>query len=155
MTTWRPSPRIRFKALGLHWREGKLLASEVLGDDGNVKGVRPLGGSVEFGETAEEAVVREFREELDLEVKTHGPALYLENIYTHEGSLGHEVVALFEVTFTDAAFAGETRIEFRESDGSSCFAEWFDLEELDLLDGPRLYPNGLKALLAGSPKRQG
>ncbi|WP_246212599.1 NUDIX hydrolase [Marivivens donghaensis] len=132
-----------------------MLASEVLGDDGNVKGVRPLGGSVEFGETAEEAVVREFREELDLEVKTHGPALYLENIYTHEGSLGHEVVALFEVTFTDAAFAGETRIEFRESDGSSCFAEWFDLEELDLLDGPRLYPNGLKALLAGSPKRQG
>ncbi|NVJ63439.1 MAG: hypothetical protein HWD84_04330 [Flavobacteriaceae bacterium] len=80
----------RYAALGLHWREGKLLASEVPDDEGNI-------------------------------------------------------------TFTDTAFAGETRIEFQESDGSSCFAEWFDLEELDLLGGPRLYPDGLKALLGGLP----
>ncbi|WP_246212953.1 NUDIX hydrolase [Marivivens donghaensis] len=117
-------------------------------------GVRPLGGAVEFGETAEEAVVREFREELGVEVKTHGPALYMENINTHEGSLGHEVIALFNITFADTAFAGETRIEFLESDGSSCFAEWFDLTELDLLDGPHLYPDGLKSLLAGNLKRE-
>ena len=29
---WRPEPRIRVKALGLVWRDGSLLAAEVLDD---------------------------------------------------------------------------------------------------------------------------
>jgi hypothetical protein len=72
MNTWRPAPRIRVKALGLHWRGDRLLAAEVLDDAGHVKGVRPLGGTVEFGETAEMAVIREFQEELGIVVKTNG-----------------------------------------------------------------------------------
>ena len=66
MTRWRPQDRIRVKALGLHWRDGRLLAAEVTGDSGAIKGYRPLGGSVEFGETARSAVIREFREELGI-----------------------------------------------------------------------------------------
>ena len=150
MTTWRPASRIRFKALGLHWRSGRLLAAEVLDDAGRIKGVRPLGGSVEFGETAEEAVIREFHEELGITVEVAGPPVFMENIYNHEGSLGHEILAIFNVTFPDAAFAEVTRIEFHEDDGTKCFAEWFSLEALDMADGPQLYPEGLKAHLLKS-----
>ncbi len=144
MTTWRPVPGIRFKALGLHWREGCLLAAEVLDDAGRVKGVRPLGGSVMFGETAEAAVIREFREELGITVEVVGSPVFMENVYTHEGSFGHEVLAIFDVKFADTAFANETRIEFHEDDGTKCFAEWFALGTLDLPHRPRLFPDGLK-----------
>jgi len=145
MTTWRPASTIRFKALGLHWRMGKLLAAEVLDDAGRVKGVRPLGGTVEFGETAEAAVIREFHEELGVIVEIIGPPVFMENIYTHEGSLGHELVAIFDVKFADTAYDTETRIKFHEDSGTICFAEWFSLDTLDQPDRPRLYPDGLKA----------
>src|SRR5690606_23067881 len=90
MGIWRPASNIRLKALGLHWRDGKLLAAEVLDDAGHVKGVRPLGGTVEFGETAEAAVIREFEEELGITVKVGGAPIFMENIFTHGGQVGHE-----------------------------------------------------------------
>ncbi|WP_316014871.1 NUDIX hydrolase [Roseobacter sp. HKCCA0434] len=144
---WRPAPAIRFKALGLHWRQGRLLAVEVLDDAGKVKGVRPLGGGVEFGETARDAVIREFREELGIVVTVGGSPVFMENIFRHEGSIGHEVIALFDVTFPEGAFDGQTRLSFREEGGTVCFAEWFDPDGLDRPERPRLYPEGLKDLL--------
>ncbi len=147
MTIWRPQPFIRVKALGLHWRGNRLLAAEVPDDAGRMKGVRPLGGSVEFGETAQDALVREFEEEPGIRVETSGPPVFMENLFTHEGHQGHEILALFDVTFPPGAFAGQTRIRFRENDGAACFAEWFDLEDLDRPGGPALFPAGLKARL--------
>ena len=147
MSTWRPASRIRFKALGLHWREGRLLAAEVLDDAGCVKGVRPIGGTVEFGETAEVAVIREFQEELGITVKAVSPPTFMENIFMHEGSLGHEIVAIFDVSFPPDTNLPKERFQFTEDSGTTCFAEWFSLDMLDLPNGPQLYPSGLKAHL--------
>jgi len=144
MTIWRPPARIRFKAIGLHWRGDALLAVEVLDDAGRVKGVRPPGGTVEFGETARDALARELREELDVEATPIGPPLFMENLYIHEGAPGHEVLAIFDVAFPPGAFAHETRIDFREDDGAPQTARWFPLGSLDLPGAPRLYPDGLK-----------
>ncbi|SMX32337.1 NUDIX domain protein [Actibacterium lipolyticum] len=138
---------IRVKALGLHWRNGRLLASEVYDDAGKLKGVRPLGGSVEFGEPAHVAVLREFKEELGLDVVIRGQPLVMENLYAHEGSAGHEVLFIFEVTFPAGAFDGQERVEFYEDSGAACVAHWYDLNDLDRDDGPELFPAGLKALL--------
>jgi hypothetical protein len=44
MTTWRLHSHIRVVAIGLHWRNDRLLAAEVRDDAGRIKGVRPLGG---------------------------------------------------------------------------------------------------------------
>jgi 8-oxo-dGTP pyrophosphatase MutT (NUDIX family) len=112
-----------------------------------VKGVRPLGGSVEFGETAESAVIREFREELGITVDILGPPVFMENIFTHEGSLGHELLAIFALAFPAGAFDGTERIAFQENDGTRCFAEWYALDTLDIPGRPQLYPAGLKAHL--------
>lgn len=147
MTIWRPAQNIRFKALGLHWRGDSLLAAEVPDDTGHVKGVRPLGGTVEFGETAEAALIREFQEELGLRIDILGPPVFMENLYTHEGSVGHEVLALFDVGFPEGAYTGATRISFQEDNGTTCWAEWFDLASLDVDGGPELFPSGLKDVL--------
>jgi 8-oxo-dGTP pyrophosphatase MutT (NUDIX family) len=144
MTSWRPHPQIRCIAIGLHWREGRLLAAEVRDDAGRLKGVRPLGGGIEFGESWQLALRREFREELGLDISLTGAPLILENIFSHEGATGHEVVFVSEVIFPGGAFAGVDSITYSEDNGMACRARWYALEELDVEGGPKLYPSGLK-----------
>lgn len=151
MNVWRPQQFIQVKALGLVWRNGRLLASEIYQDDGSIKGVRPLGGRLEFGETWRDALVREFDEELGVQVKLIGTPLFLENIYTHQGVIGHEMVVLSDVLFPDDAFQGEEIIEYVEDSGENCRARWFDLADLDC-GGLELYPDGLKAALKDRPQ---
>ncbi len=150
MTIWRPTSSIRVKALGLHWRGGKLLAAEVRDDGGRVKGVRPPGGGIEFGEPAEAALRREFREELGVDVDVLGGPIVLENLYVHEGSPGHEILFIYEVRFPPGAFDGEERIAFSENDGTPCLARWYGLEQLDVDGGPALFPTGLKSRLVAA-----
>ena len=146
MNVWRPQQHIQVKALGLVWRSGLLLASEIYLDDGTVKGVRPLGGRLEFGETWRDALVREFDEELGVAVEVVGNPLILENIYTHQGVTGHEVTFVSDVAFPANAYEGLAPIEYFEDNGEKCIARWFDIRHLDCGD-LELYPNGLKSQL--------
>lgn len=155
MTSWRPHPHIRVVAIGLHWRDGRLLAAEIRDDAGRIKGVRPLGGEIEFGESWRAALIREFNEELGIDITITGEPVVLENIFVHEGSTGHEVMFVAEVAFPDDAFAGQDRIAFREDDGEEMVARWFDPSELDSDHGPELYPTGLKSLLLAPWKKAG
>src|SRR4051794_697255 len=66
MTTWRLHSHIRVVAISLHWRNDRLLAAEVRDDAGRIKGMRPLGGETEFGESWQAALVRNFHEELGI-----------------------------------------------------------------------------------------
>ena len=99
MTPWRPSSTIRVQALGLHWRDGCLLASKVNRDDGTLKRGRPLGGTVEFGELWQYALIREFQEEIGVGIELNGDPIVLENIYTRHGALGHEILFVSEIIF--------------------------------------------------------
>jgi 8-oxo-dGTP pyrophosphatase MutT (NUDIX family) len=145
MTMWRPQASIRVIVIGLVWNDGRLLAAEVTDDAGVVKGVRPLGGGVEFGETREEALRREFLEELGVAIDITPPWHALENIFEHAGHVGHEIVFAANVTLVDRSLHAQQRISFRESDLSACHAGWYDPADTAIV----LYPTGLAALLAG------
>ena len=123
MTIWTPAPSIRVKVLGLVWRGDELLLAEVEDSRGRVKGLRPLGGSIEFGETREQALRREFMEELGCTATLAGPWHGLENIYEHEGAVGHEYLFLANVE-VDAGIYRQERISFEEANGVECFAVW-------------------------------
>ncbi|MGE0592687.1 MAG: NUDIX hydrolase [Vicinamibacterales bacterium] len=83
-------------AVALIYQGTDVLVMAVKDDAGAVKGWRPLGGAIEFGESAEEAVAREVLEEIGRHVRCVKQLCVLENLYSHEGARGHEVVFAFE-----------------------------------------------------------
>jgi 8-oxo-dGTP pyrophosphatase MutT (NUDIX family) len=142
MTIWRPPQEIRVKVIGLSFRGNDLLAAEVEDDRGHVKGYRPLGGSVEFGETREQALAREFREELGTPIEIRGPWQVFENIFVHEGRQGHEIVFAADVDLLDRSLYEADTISFNETNEMRCTARWIDPFGITGL-GRRLYPDGL------------
>lgn len=146
MTIWRPAATIQVKVVGLAWRGNRLLAAEVQADTGKVKGVRPLGGSIEFGETREQALEREFQEELGCRVTVVSPWLTIENLYQHEGSLGHEFVFAANIHLTDTSYYERDEFQLVEHNRTKWTARWFLPH--DLPNGMVLYPFGLADQLA-------
>ncbi|RJP49354.1 MAG: NUDIX domain-containing protein [Anaerolineaceae bacterium] len=105
---------------------------------------RPLGGGIEFGERAEEALRREVREEIGAEIESPVYLFTLENIFTFNGEEGHEIVMIFDARFLDEdlytqdSIAGTETVENRQL---SFKAVWMRLDAF----GPNapLYPDGL------------
>ncbi|ARO29237.1 NUDIX hydrolase domain-containing protein [Rhizobium sp. NXC14] len=147
MTVWRPPQQIRVKVIGLAWRENRLLAAEVEDDSGRIKGVRPLGGSIEFGETREQALHREIREELGTEIRIVGPWHILENIFEHHGSIGHEFIFAADVELADQGLYERDEIRYCELDETAATARWFG-RDMVRDAGLDLYPTGLETVLS-------
>jgi ADP-ribose pyrophosphatase YjhB (NUDIX family) len=102
---------------------------------------RPLGGEIEFGERAEDAVRREIREELGAEITDVRLLSVSENIFTYLGAEGHELVWTFEARFADVSFYEREAVECRE--GESAFeAHWVPLEAFTSGE-TLLFPEGL------------
>jgi 8-oxo-dGTP pyrophosphatase MutT (NUDIX family) len=107
---------------------------------------RPLGGGIEPGETSQDTVRREIREELDLEVTNLKLLGVLENLFSLEGKPSHEVVFVYDGEFEDSSVYAQTAFHAGEHDGSPLSVLWRDL---DFFDGRhQLVPEGLLALLA-------
>jgi ADP-ribose pyrophosphatase YjhB (NUDIX family) len=138
-TVWRPPPKIRPLAIGLVRRNAELLLMAVRDDDGALKGWRPLGGGIEFGERAADALRREFVEELGLSILEPKLVTVIENLFDHHGAMGHEIVFAFEATFADVAAYDRERFVFRDGDVDLA-AEWVPLHELS---SAQLFPTGL------------
>jgi ADP-ribose pyrophosphatase YjhB (NUDIX family) len=145
MTLWRPPGMLRVKVLGLVWRGSQLLAAELPDDNGKILGVRPLGGTIEFGETREQALAREFREELGCGIDIAGPWIAIENIFEHQGVPGHEFVFATDIRLHEPSYYAMDAIEVIEQDQSKCTARWFAPHALP--GGVALYPSGLGQLL--------
>ncbi|TAU87932.1 NUDIX hydrolase [Rhizobium leguminosarum] len=147
MAIWRPSQQIRVKVIGLAWRKDQLLAAEVEDDSGRIKGVRPLGGAIEFGESREQALHREFREELETAIRVVGPWHLLENIYEHHGATGHEFIFAADIELANASLYERDEIHYSELDETAATARWFGRDSLRDV-GIDLYPTGLDRLLS-------
>lgn len=140
MSTWRPKQAVRVVAIGLLRHEDRLLVAEVRNDDGSVKGWRPLGGGVEFGETSAETLRREFLEETGFAIDVVGPPTVIENLYEHEGHTGHEIMFVYEITTSDPKAIARDRFVINEN-SQDVWVEWVAVERFAA--GERLLPDGL------------
>jgi 8-oxo-dGTP pyrophosphatase MutT (NUDIX family) len=103
---------------------------------------RPIGGSVEFGETSLEAVKREWMEEMQAEINVSGEPLILENFFTCDGKFGHEIDYIYPASFLDIRFYENKSYRLVEADGSEFKALWVSIA--DCLSGKlRLVPEPL------------
>ncbi|MEO9527926.1 NUDIX domain-containing protein [Roseibium sp.] len=147
MTIWRPATSIAVKAMALIWQDDALLLWDVQDDSGRVTGMRPLGGTVEFGEPWRDALQREFLEELGARITLLDNYFVMENIYEHHGTTGHEVVFLCHAHFNDNKFYKMDSMAIEDAGVSLGTAKWVLLDELKTR-GLELYPSGLKDRLA-------
>lgn len=149
---WRPDKRIKVKVLGLLWRGDSILACKVFADDGRMTGIRPPGGSVEFGETREDAILREFKEELGVDVTCVGTWHGYESIYEHEGAIGHEFVFVSDIESNSQDLRHREHFEIVEENGSVSVAEWFSLERIEG-EKIELFPQGLREKIRKDKQR--
>lgn len=90
------SSEIRFVALGAVTRGDSLLVFEGESPETGEPYYRLLGGGVEFGEHSREAVVREFDEELGVELADPTDVGIFERVFTYDGEREHEVWRVYE-----------------------------------------------------------
>ena len=107
---------------------------------------RPPGGRIEFGERSVVALRREMKEELGVEIGAPKLLGVLEDLFTVDGQLGHEIVFVYDAKFEDPALYESDRLAGTESDGTSFNATWLDIEAMDS-ETPPVYPDGLIEML--------
>lgn len=107
---------------------------------------RPLGGGIEFGESGEVAVRREIMEELHSEIEGLKHLGFLENIFLHDGNMGHEIVMVYDGALVKAELYEQAEMEVIEANGERVHVVWKSLDEFG--EGKStLYPDGLLALI--------
>jgi len=102
--------------------------------------VRLLGGSIEFGESAVDAVRREFREEVGSELESLRLLGVLENRFELDGVPGHEVIFVFLGELSDRPLYDFDEIPILDVPGL-CAVWWVPG------GAPRLVPPALTELL--------
>lgn len=138
-------PSIRPIVLGVSIHEGKILVFE--SKDRNTGRVffRPLGGGIEFGETSEEAVVRELKEEMGEDVMVSQLLAVLESLFYFENKQHHELVFTYEIQFLNQEVYEQESWNCQEQ-GSNFEARWIPLSYFE--ENPDLLaPKGLLQLL--------
>jgi 8-oxo-dGTP pyrophosphatase MutT (NUDIX family) len=137
----------RANTLGVIIKDNSKLLEEQEGK--HSKGIgyyyRPIGGTIEFGERSNETLVREFNEELGVEIVVKRYISCIENIFKIDENIGHEITQVYLVDFKDRNLYQNEH--FTVSEGNKITrAKWVPKEEI--FSGEKvLYPDGLPELL--------
>jgi ADP-ribose pyrophosphatase YjhB (NUDIX family) len=141
-------PRVRPKAVCVCSRGDAILVNAAYDAAKGETYYGPLGGEIEFGERAADAVARELREEVGAELADVRQLGVLENLFVYEADPGHEIVFVFDARLADASLYARAALVGEESNGVRFEARWLPLSTF-APGGPPLYPDGLYALLSG------
>jgi ADP-ribose pyrophosphatase YjhB (NUDIX family) len=141
----QPDEKIRVIAIALIFHKGRLLVEAVHHPDRSIKGWRPPGGGMEFGERAEDTLVREFQEEFGVLVKPGKRVAVFENHFIHGPGPGHEIVFVHQAMLVDDALTLKDEFTFNEN-GATALARWIETTRFQS-GAETLYPHGLLPFL--------
>ena len=117
---------IRPIALGLAIKDNKLLVSEGFDKVKNETFYRCLGGGIEFLEKSEEALKREFLEEINVDITVKDFLGISENIFTYQGKKAHELILFYSIEISDENYQEEYKVI---DDHGETIAKWIDIDE--------------------------
>lgn len=139
--------RFNYRVCGIITHNNKILAMH---DERSPYYYLP-GGRVQLGETAEAAVVREIREELEIDANIVRPLWFNQGFFTEDvsGEQFHEICVYFlmDISHTDLLSRGEQFV-LNENNQSHTF-EWL---EFDRLKNEYFYPIFLKEKIWNLPE---
>ena len=140
--------RFNYRVCGMIIHEGKILAMH----DQRSPYYHLPGGRVQLGETVEEAVLREIREELEIDAKIVRPLWFNQGFFTEDvsGEQFHEICIYFlmDISHTDLLSKGKQFV-LSENNQRHTF-EWL---EFDRLKDEYFYPIFLKEKIFDLPEK--
>jgi ADP-ribose pyrophosphatase YjhB (NUDIX family) len=119
---------LRVNALAIITHNNKLLVQKY---EDKVTGVifcRILGGGVELGELSADALKREMKEEIGAEIENEKLLKVVENVFTLDGKLMHEITFLYMANLVGDEFFNKEKVEIL--DKKDKYAEWLEIEDI-------------------------
>ncbi len=137
--------RFHYRAAAIVLDDGSLLLHRLRGD----KFWALPGGRVEAGESAEEAISREFQEELGLAAECKQLACTGENFFEYDNQPHHEIGLCFYVALpADSEINEKDRIHIGVEGDKRLEFRWYALQDLPIID---MRPRALRqSLTAGT-----
>ena len=117
---------IRPIVLGIVKKENKILVSEGYDKVKNEVFYRSIGGGIEFLEDSKEALKREFKEELNIDISVEEFLGIAENIFVFNGRKGHELILFYNVNIKDEDYKEKYHII---DDNCETDAMWIDINK--------------------------
>jgi ADP-ribose pyrophosphatase YjhB (NUDIX family) len=139
---------IRVTARCLFRHEGQILTISAQDPDKPEPHYGVPGGGVEFGETSEQALRREMREELGAEMADLDLLFVSEEIFAVQGQTYHAIVFLYQGRFVDPGFYARPVIPYVEGPEPRKKATWMPASVF-VSGEKRLLPARLVDILRG------
>ena len=117
---------IRPVVLGIARRGNKILVSEGYDKVKNQVFYRCIGGGIEFLEKSEDALKREFKEELGIDIEVKDFCGIAENIFTYIGKDAHELILFYNIEIKEKDIKESYHIK---DDNCETDAYWIDIDE--------------------------
>ncbi len=117
---------IRPIALGIAKKDNKILVSKGFDKVKNQTFYRCLGGGIEFLETSREALKREYKEELNINIDVKEFCGISENIFTYQGKDAHEIIFFYNIELNENDIKEKYHII---DDNYETDAYWIEIDE--------------------------
>lgn len=127
---------IRPIVLGIVRKGNKLLVSKGYDKSKKQEFYRCLGGGIEFLERSEDALIREFKEELNINIKVGKFLGICESIFNYKGKNAHELVLLYDAYIDDKDYQEKYKVIDDESETEAVWIEINRFKDKELI----LYP---------------
>ncbi len=117
---------IRPIVLGIVKNDNKILVEEGFDFVSGKHYYRCLGGGIEFLEKSYDAIKREFKEEINVDISVNKLLGICENIFTYEGKNAHELILFYSIDISDDNYQEKYKVI---DDHGETIAKWIDIEE--------------------------
>ncbi len=124
---------IRPVVLGILKKDNKILVNRGSDKVTGEEFYRPIGGGIEFLETSEDALKREFQEELNIAIEVKEFLSIEENIFTYNGRYAHELILFYNVSMNVEDYKEEYIVD------GNVNAMWIDINKFKNKE-LKLYP---------------